>query len=248
MILGLSSILVISNGLILDCTYGSRDLGSIGDIYTCTARVIFVRDDRVDDVSSNHEDGYTHDDVKGLIIEQSLAFTPRDIELFFPNLEAYVSKSTGSANLTRESLIGLSKLRLLDFGSNNLAEVENDLFSGNPSMEWIYFDSNPIKHIAHHVFDHLNELRTLYMSNTACINQTADNMDNVRILQFRLIVNCPPTFHMTETKIVNGTTLQNQIDERIEIAVDPVYEMLREIEEHQDELRERIEVLESDAI
>lgn len=234
----------------LDCTYSFILHEGIGDAYTCTARVISVGEPYdVTYVSDNHLEGQDHSTVRGLVFNQTLIFTPRNIHVFFENLEVYISRNTGLPDLTGATLTGLSNLRLLDFGGNNIKTIENDLFIANPFVEIIYFDLNPIRHVASEVFDNLNELHTLNMNDTTCISDFADNdKSKIDILKFRLIVNCPPTFVMTESKIIDGSVLQSKIQQRIDIALDPITAILLEIEEEQLLLQQRIEDLENGAV
>lgn len=83
------------------------------------------------------------------------------------------------------------------------------------------------------------------MDNTTCISQYANNRSDVDILKFRIIVNCPPTFDMVEKKFVNGSLLQNLIASRIEQEVDPILDVLNEIEGELRVISERVNVLEA---
>lgn len=66
---------------------------------------------------------------------------------FFSNIPNFESE------LTRESLTRLKGLIGFDFGLKNLRTIEEDLFIDNPLIKWIYFDNDPIQHLAYNVFD-----------------------------------------------------------------------------------------------
>lgn len=137
-----------SNAVILDCVYSYRTNGVVGNLYTCTARVLPSSSGRyVYDVSHNHLDDHDNSDVKSFIIDQTAVdFTPRNISNFFPNLIVFTAYNRNLSELTRESLAGLGSLRLFDFGNNNLRIIEQDLFEENLLIERLYFESNPIRY------------------------------------------------------------------------------------------------------
>lgn len=244
--------LTISSGLIIDCDYSIVTNWNIPTIYTCTARVIFVGDSQnVSDVSFNHMDGKDNSDVKGIIFKnQVLNFAPANIESFFPNLESYDLSASIVEELRSEHLRGLSRLKEFRFDKNNLRIIESNLFRENPLLTWISFEDNPVRHVGHRVFDELQLLHTLsfHGHEDACTNQSvSDNRTDVDLLLFQLIVNCPPTFEMTQTRIVNGVQLQTQIDKQITDRLDPITMLLLQIEENQRLLAQRVDVLEGAA-
>ncbi|XP_037029924.1 leucine-rich repeat-containing G-protein coupled receptor 5-like [Bradysia coprophila] len=236
----------LSNGIFLECDYALRSVGTIGNVYSCLARIHPSPGEKnVSDVSHNHLDGRVDADVESLILNDNIAFTPFNIQNFFPNLVAIDINGKGTLELTRESLKGLQSLRYFSFSRNQLQIIEPNLFIENPRIEWIYFDGNPIRHVAFNVFDHLEELRVLYMIETTCINEGANTDKNaVDLLKFRILVNCPPTFEMLEEKIVRSSLLQIIIAAQIDREIDPINEALEEIVEEQRLLIERVEALE----
>ncbi|KAJ6639146.1 Leucine-rich repeat-containing G-protein coupled receptor 5 [Pseudolycoriella hygida] len=246
---GLSSLLVISSGLIINCDYVDTVQGDLGTLYTCLSRVVFVGDSRtVTQVSENHLDGRNSSSVQAIIYNQTLNFFPRNVSEFFPNIQIIYANFINSSELYREDLKGFEDLRSFRFGNNNLKEIENDLFTNNLLLTSVYFEHNPITHVGHSVFSHLNNLNTLYMYNTSCMNRfAANNRIEVERLVFSIIIECPPTLQMTEDKIVNGIALTNQVQSHIESAFQILYSKIEAIEEHHSELEKRIEILEQNS-
>lgn len=237
--------LSLSNAIYLECDYKNQPVGSIGTFYTCLAKFHPSPGEKnVTDVSHDHEDGRGDADVEALIFNEPLSFTPFNIYQFFPNLVAIDINGKETSELVRDNLKGLQSLKYFSFSRNKIQIIESDLFAENPLMESIYFDGNPIRHVAFNVFDDLKELRTLYMSDTTCINESATIPNAVDLLRFRILVYCPPTFEMLEEKIVNGSLLQSVIAARIQNEMDPIKEALDEIAEGQRLLIERVDALE----
>ncbi len=184
--------------------------------------------------------------MKALIFNENIEFTPFNIHTFFPNLEALDLLNKGTSELTRESLKGLNSLRLLNFGRNKLQTIETDLFIENPDMERLYFENNPLRHVAFNVFDDLQRLNFLDVTETLCIDQSATTIDQIDSLKFHILVQCPPTFEMLEEKVVNGSLLHKIVAALIDSNIDPIRDTLDKIEEEQRLLIERVDALEGD--
>lgn len=230
----------------LDCNYTMTSNWNSGSIYTCTARIVFLGDTReIVDVSYDHLPGLTNADVRGLnIINQSLTVVPRGISNFFPNLQSLYLFDVSVDEVTNSDLTGLGGLKQFRLAAN-VQTIESDLFINNPLLESIEFTTNPIQHVAHHVFDNLVNLTSLHLTKATCIDEsTVKNRADTKLLTFKLIVNCPPSFEMTETKIVDGNRLQNKVDERVGLKTDPLVELLLESEKRVEELEGRVEALE----
>lgn len=216
-----------------DCNYEMRALWQTSSIYTCTARVVFLGDTHeLIDVSHNHLTGYTNADVKGLFIPgQPLSVVPRNISNFFPNLESLYLSNLDVTEVTNTDLFGLGNLKVFVLVAAKLSSIESNLFVNNPLLHSISFNDNPIRHIGHRVFDSLVNLTILDFQINFCINEGSSNRTTTEALIFSLIVNCPPSFEMTETKILNGAGLLDQIDHRVANITDPMLSMLLKLEE-----------------
>lgn len=197
-----------TTGLVLNCEYQLVD----GVEYSCFARAHFIGYSQlVTNVSKNHMSGRSNIDVTSIYFphNQAIPFTPSGIHLFFPNLEL-LDLSNHGLQLRREHLDGLKSLKYLFFSGNNLEVIERDLFIGNPLLRYINFQSNPIRHVAHHVFDHLHSLTWLDFHRSTCIDEWAAGRTQVLALQSRLIQYCPPTFEMSRTVNSNEQKLESR--------------------------------------
>lgn len=207
------------------------------NLYSCEASVIFFGHERnLTQVSNNHMIGRNNSDVHLLIIRDQLQLSviPRNINQFFPNLEAIMINNTRINEFSRIELEGLANLKQFHFGDALVTKLGNDLFIENPLMDSIRFENNPIQHIAQQIFDHLRSLVRLTFINTTCVDDlVATNRTGVLNTMFQVIVNCPPTIAMVEEKIINGPGLAKRIEQQ----VDPLEQQL-------ETLRNRVAVLE----
>lgn len=190
-------------------------------MYSCIARVVFIGDVRIiSDITSNHLLGYTNDDVQHFAIDgqASVIYPPRDLHLFFPNLISIGMTSNGLIEISKEDLVGLTQLKQITLFKNDIQVVAADLFIDNPFMIAISFHKNQIRHIAHNVFDQLQELKTIEFALNICHNEMVyDDREAVELLIFNLKRNCPATIEMTEARIINGIEFQLQANRTAEL-------------------------------
>lgn len=247
-ICGLSSLVALSSGLMLECTYSMKPQDDLGPLYTCDARVVRILDELyVVDISNRsvHMDGRSNIDVEALVYNETIGFVPRNVSAFFPNLQLFRADGIGSNSLTRADLVGFGRLTSLRFSNNNLTEIGNDLFIENPLMTRIHFDNNQIRHVAQNVFDQLPALHTLNINDNFCTDEFVFNDRNViPNMLFQLLLKCPPTFKMTEERIVNGNALGLAVQSQINNATATLHAKLEAVVEQLSLLQDRVELLE----
>jgi Leucine rich repeat len=249
------SFILTTTALYLDCTYSMRSHWTVPNIYTCTARPIFVGDPHnVTDVSQNHLAGRNNSDVKGLSIRNhNIKVLPRNVDQFFTNIEAIDITNT-LEEISREDLAVFPNLKELHLNDNKVQVINSNLFQGNPLMSAISFISNPIRNVAAGVFDDLADLVQLRFDGVACHSQAATNRATVNALIPRISVQCPPTFDMNfemiEKRLLNGVGIKKVVDEQVSERINPltwsvfqVNHRLYEIEEKMKQLEKEIQNL-----
>jgi BspA type Leucine rich repeat region (6 copies) len=186
--------------------------------------------------------------VKGIWIEaQNMTLTPRNLSNFFPNLETINYRTSGLAELKPEDFSGLIHLKALLFNGNKLQEIEANLFGDTPKIHSISYSVNPIRHVAHGVFDNLKELSSLHVNSPInCINSYVDSKADVDYFIFRLFVSCPPSFEMTEQRIFNGIKFERKIDEQISERINPLTLLIYQMDQRLQEVDARVGQLESE--
>jgi hypothetical protein len=229
-----------SKALVIDCTYSVRTTWSLGNLYTCTAKVVFVGDARyVTGVSVNHLSGKGNVDVKALGIEgQTIGFVPKDIKRFFPNLESFMMHRAGLREVYSVDIEGFPKLRELHLYGNPITQVSNNLFAKTPLVESISFNQNPIQHSSQNVFDHLVNLKRLYLSGSDCLDESAYNRTEVVKLVRKIKVFCPPTTDMVKEEILDSAEFRRKVDEQVAERLNPLQLQVTQ-------LQNRVDFLES---
>lgn len=211
----------IVHSLTLQCIYSNKNYWRIDNLYTCTGTVVLDGDPRfITEVSQNHLEGSNNNNVLSVLIEkQLLGFIPGNISKFFPNLVSLAVNDCGVEEIERKDINQFFKLRQLHLNPNKISEIGNGLFEENKILKFITFSGNPVRHVAHNVFDDLNELEILDMEVTTCISQSNWGRDNISAFMFRLTVSCPPSFEMlferVQRKLLKGNKLKQKIEDGV---------------------------------
>lgn len=74
-------------------------------------------------------------------------FVPRGIQSFFPGLKRLELTGCGLKEIYRKDLSGLINLTLVDFSSNELKVLPNDLFVDTPELEAMSFEENLLANV-----------------------------------------------------------------------------------------------------
>lgn len=156
--------------------------------------------------------------MKGLQIldaDLSTSLLPRNVGSFFPNLIAYYVRESKVTHVTRDDFADLPNLIQINLLNNNIQVIAGDFLQGHPNLKSFDLDDNPLRHIGYNVFDNLHYLEDLHLFATTCFNDHAHDLPSVDILIFQASVRCPPTFEMTETKILDGEGFKRRVDDKV---------------------------------
>jgi hypothetical protein len=238
------SLLTSYEALIFDCDYGVRTIWTQPNLYYCTAKVVVIGDSRnLTDVSQNHLPGKSNIDVKGFSLTGAKigGRLPSNIANFFPNLES-IHVTTSIDEISREDIEKFINLKELHLYNNKIVNINNNLLAGNPKVQAISFNENPVRHVALNVFDHLLDLKHMIIWGP-CLQETT-NRTAVKEIIFRVTVYCPPTSQMINEAMMNSIEFQRAIDEQVAVRVNPLQYQVYELEKRVSELekRQRIEL------
>lgn len=214
-------------------------------IYTCTARVFRVGAIyNITEASQHHLQQKTDVHVTGLdASNQPLKKIPHNIEDFFPNIESLDFRTSQIETVEPEIFDGLKKLKQVHIAYNMIEAIPADIFINNPLLIGFAVHDNPLKHVAHNVFDSLLQLDGLYVSGlNSCLNDNVDG-DRSKIINliFRILVHCPPTYSMMESKLIKGAMLQKSVDKQIADRLNPLVLTQFEMGEKIKDLEQRLQ-------
>lgn len=193
MVIALVCALNFSNAIILDCWFENFPFHKVGEIYRCSAHVIFdgENDDRITEIRGIHLPGKGNADVRGLIISsQELQLVPVNIESYFPDLKVLNLPINSLSTVTNKHLISFPNLEFLALFGNQITTLDSDLFRGLNSLRFVNLGRNRIKHVGLDVY--LPPKAEIYMYSNVCVDQDAVTELEVSYLRQSLLVNCPP--------------------------------------------------------
>lgn len=150
---------------------------------------------------NGHGDGLSDSDVTAVTVTNFLMHAvPRNLERHFPNLRSMSLLRLAIRKIENSDFRAFSALVHLDLSDNAIREINGDAFTNNIHLEAINLSQNPLKHIAHYVFQPLANMQSLVMARSGCVDaQFAGAGWNA--FQFELILRCPPTSTMIENEI-----------------------------------------------
>jgi Leucine-rich repeat (LRR) protein len=134
---------------------------------------------------------------------QTMNYLPRDIEKFFPNIEAMLVQSCKLKEIKKQNLEAFPQLKNLYLASNDIEKLDDDLFVSNEKLLKIDLENNKIKFIGEETFKPLKNLNTLWLHNNQCISKEAVNDVN----KFKELINEVKSLCRDETK----SELRNEI-------------------------------------
>lgn len=133
----------------LKCEFFQADGRYVCDVSSAniTARCIVKSFDGV------HKGGKTnHDVVKLQIIDETVHYLPSGISKIFPNLKILIVRNCGLKVIEANDLKNFKEIEKLDFYTNELTTLPNDLFRRLKKLNRIDFDMNEIEFMSSKLF------------------------------------------------------------------------------------------------
>lgn len=214
----------VTEAIFLNCTFMMGTILNTTEVYMCESTIESVGDFRtVTLIKGTHLPGRNDFDVKAIsFMNQYLLNFPLNVSNFFPNLESITVFRTGLTNISRSDIENFPRLKELDLTYNDIEVISSDLFRGNLQVQALAMSLNPLRHVAHHVFDNLHELSTIDVRNTRCVNATTiDSPSTITDVVFEIFRQCPPTTQMLEEELLANDVIQ-RILERLDSLENPL--------------------------
>lgn len=241
---------------IFRCSFDEADWFIVGRRYSCIVEEIqFAEVAEVTQILGDHMLGRRNAEVEAfrMLNNDLVSMLPRNIESFFPNLLVLDLRRSGLTSITAEDLSHWPDLSVFFAGSNEIEEIDGDLFQNSPRLSWIDFFNNLISNIGVNLLSNLNELTYVDFGHNPCINIWANTPEGIENLKAQLLAQCPPTVEpqttVTESLTTEEQTTTESSTQTTTVSVSTSTDRGQctarcSINEEVDELRERIENLE----
>lgn len=182
-----------SNAIFLNCTFENVQFPPTGSHYFCVVDKIW---DLPAGYSGSHLGQRSTADVAGVAFRSNtcngLSSPPRDLAGIFPNMHGQSFNGCPHIySIYVDDLYDYPNLKIFDMKHSQISAVPGNLFSATPDIELVNFSNNQIYQVGENLLDHLQHLRRVHFNHNNCINDQANNPNQIPALIEKLRSNCP---------------------------------------------------------
>jgi len=184
----------VTTGVKIQCIYTVTSW-HIGSLYSCVATVVSMEDPtKITEVSGNHWEGKSNEDVKAFEMYHDKTFTtvPKGYEKFFPNMDAFCWNYGKISSIDSSTFAAFPNFLSVNFDHNRLVSLDGDLFQATPKLRHIAFRNNKLEHVGHDLLTGLTDLEYVNFESNTCINAVASYRGQYQQLNLQLPIECPP--------------------------------------------------------
>lgn len=121
---------------------------------------------------------------------QTVNFLPSGIEKFFPNIEGIEIHNASLKSIEQSDLKPFKNLKEMWLNSNELEELDSNLFEHNLELLYINFSKNKLTAVGEDIFKPVTKLTQAFFSNNVCINKDVGSQPQISELASEMRLNC----------------------------------------------------------
>lgn len=167
------SVLPFVTSMQLNCSFFNETDGNfVANVYGCFGETGAITRPGViiDSVEGVHKDGKTNNDTNVLRVSfRQWSYMPRGLGDMFENLEALILNYCGLMLLSKEDLEQFPNLKTLQLPNNLLTSLDSGLLQFNTKLMSFVAERNRICTIAVDIFDTLDDLEEINLSDNSCV-------------------------------------------------------------------------------
>ena len=131
---------------------------------------VYNSNDYANDISAVN--AYSHTNVQCLMMDRNyLKYMPGSYSRFFPGIQFLIVRQSHVKYITNADFSGLNQLLHVDFSSNDIEHLPENLFEGvSFFLETVSFGNNKLTNIGTYFFSHLPGLKALVLNANPCID------------------------------------------------------------------------------
>lgn len=160
-----------TSGSIIECLFDDAAFSPVGKVYQCEVATIDPgTKTEVEVIEGNHQQEKNNSNVGLFYISRiNVQRIPRDLEIFFPNLEIFYIAYAGLQEITADDL-KYPNLKRFTSLNNKLRVLESDLFKFTPKLRFIHIFGSPLSYIGEGLFSNLPELVYADLRKNDCVD------------------------------------------------------------------------------
>lgn len=119
-----------------------------------------------------------------------MVYFPKGIEKFFSEVTHITFSESGLLVIHQSDLKPFPNLQSLNLYKTQVTTLESGLFQFNPKLNKLYVTDCPLKSIAADIFSPTPEMNYVNFHDNACINLSAENKVEVKLVEQEIVTNC----------------------------------------------------------
>ncbi|XP_070505206.1 leucine-rich repeat-containing protein 69-like [Chironomus tepperi] len=178
----------------------------------------------IDGINGTHEVGHSNNDIVAFQIYVAyLACFPQNLDKYFKNLKAIALRSCRLKEIHQHDLKPFPNLVDLYLNDNYIQVLEEGLFDYNQNLVYIRFSGNEIVQIHPKIFQNLEHLTHVNLTDNACISTSAETPSQVHELIQQISSKCQNSAYLyiesklkileSSSKSLTPSSLKLQLDD-----------------------------------
>lgn len=154
--------------MLLDCDFVFNNFPQSGDLYSCRAKNIDVREDNLRFLAMEgiHLFNKSNSDVRGAVFDrQNMVYLTLGTAAFFANVEHYAVTHSKLVYVKRNNFRHLKNLKTLSLCGNEIQRIPKDTFEDLAKLEILDLSFNRLKNPPVNLYRAMHELRVLMLNN-----------------------------------------------------------------------------------
>jgi hypothetical protein len=200
-LVGLSTVF-LADCIILDCSFDSLIVPTLGGSYHCDAKVKPGASNLIEQVNGQHLPNKTTSDVTSIWVRyQPVAEIPKNFLTFFPKIKAIYLLGTNLRPVTAYDLKPFPDLIYFGSASNQpQVNIASDLFQFNPKLRGVNFYNASLQHVGFGALKILKDLEQAGLQKNPCIDKFFSKPAEIDKLKETISTSCPPLEGTTTVK------------------------------------------------
>lgn len=176
----------------VNCVYMMQSWAFVENSYACVENQLIVesRNQFIAIVNKKPAKDHPYRDFKLVEFTSTvIKFIPKGLERFYPDLEGLAVYHSSLQEIDKSDLKPFPKLKMLHLAYNDIEVLPSDLFEYSSELRHMNFHTNKLKTVGNDILKQLQKLEVAYFDNNPCIKESA-RKENLPALITKLSDSC----------------------------------------------------------